>query len=285
MSSPPLRCDACGLPAPRSPCAYCAAAGDFVHSSASVRLEALESAGPERRPQVLLAALRAGRLWSDRHDPLLTWLMNHGGTNTFARWLAEDARYGVYAVQPLAVQETERAVQRAPLWMAHGRTGPHAVGKRIFAVLGTRPAAFYALSVRLGSCVHPERGGRDEEVWRLSFPRLAGWLGLYAMRAGKKNPPQKGWRPGPDDLERATRWRRWPLENLEGGNAVICTVCGEPLPATGPCRFCATDPTREPPTELPLTDLLSARTLCQRCGIDLTTHAMPTRCPGCGASL
>ena len=97
---------------------------------------------------------------------------------------------------------------------------------------------------------------------------------------GEAAPTVAQWRPDADQLARSPR--RWPLMRWEEGCPVCCGMCGEPLPATGSCAWCGTNPDQEPPMLAPLADLFSERKVCATCGVDQSTRLAPARCPGCG---
>lgn len=274
------------MPAVTDLCADCEPAAPLFDPQPARRLETLGQLDKKDRRFVLLAALRGGRLWHDvvsdgvdLGDALMRWLIDHGNTMLFARWIAEDAHYGAVAWAPLANAETKRTLLRAPCWLVR----PNAPADELLRGWARKLLPrFSALGFRLGGCDLPD-AVLDRVVDAMPIP------GRPTMRAsisnGRKHPTKNTWYPSPDMLAAAPRWRRWPLQLAPEG-CVCCTMCGEPLGKTGACVWCGNDPeVDEPPTLLPLTELIAERALCPRCGIDQTTRATPLRCPGCGDSI
>lgn len=287
-------CASCGQPSLTPRCPYCSPAGALVSPDKAERLAVLNDCGTSQRAKVVLAFLRAGVLLQEQDAPcpLLLWLLRVSPTIVFVRWLAEDSVYGDLALPLLAGQkdrhEIDRSLLRAPLWLVRWS---HSDLERAHPLIRSwicEPRRLYALGSRLGACLAdmtPER--RDSSFARFlsGWTDIWGWLGLLAMHSGKKNPKPGIWSPNAELLDRSTTWRRWPLERLEGGCVLVCTICAENLPAHGPCRYCGCDPEEEPPSLLPIADLLVERSLCPHCGFDLCTRAVPARCGCCGASL
>ena len=100
-----------------------------------------------------------------------------------------------------------------------------------------------------------------------------------AFRGGQEA-PRSDWTPDAAALDRAPTLRRWPLPPLEEDGLICCTMCGESLLDEGPCWWCGLH--GEPPSALPLGDLLAERERCATCRIDLTSRLEPIVCPGCG---
>ncbi len=289
MPPTPHSCPACGLATDRAGlCAPCAPAGDLLHADPAIRLAALARAAAADRPRVLLAAMRGGSLWTGTTadgqalaPALLTWLMHEGGTRVFARYLAEDARFGSYSYATLSHHDRERAMLRAPVWLAAGRDprGPHELMRGWWGRVDLLAAAAF----RLGSCkLSPAELDAAIEGMPGHF-RM--WARMAADRA-RRNPSTDRWRATDDDRARAAVWRRWPLTRLEGPGVCCCTTCGEALPADGPCLFCGVDPDLvDGPTLLPIEALFTDRSDCPSCGIDRCMAVVPVRCPGCGEAI
>lgn len=285
-------CTACGQPSLTARCPRCAPAGALVSTITDERLTALERCDASKRAEVVLAFLRAGVLLQEQDPlPFLQWLLRVSPTIVFLRWLAEDSLYGDLALPLLAEQkgrpEIDRSLLRAPLWLARWGQPDSERNHPLIRAWNREPKRLYALGFRLGACLAQEtteRRGRDTARFMAGWSDIWGWLALLAMRSGRKNPSPGSWTPSPELLDRSTTWRRWPLERLEAEGVLVCSVCAENLPAQGPCRFCGCDPEQEPPSILPLADLLAERSPCPHCGFDLCTRARPARCGCCGAS-
>lgn len=141
-----------------------------------------------------------------------------------------------WMVQPsVAKAERERTLLRMPEWFSRigGRPGPVV---EVWA--GNNPAEIAAVGFRLGAFQVPGAS------WKGAIPWGAGWLGGVAAARGEAEPTARQWRP--DAAQRARSPRRWPLMRWEEGCPVCCGMCREPLPATGSCSWCGTDPEAEP---------------------------------------
>ena len=274
LSDTPGLCRSCGLPSTNDLCPDCEPSAPLLVEDPAARVAALAALGADDRRFVLLVALRARRLWSGPlAEPLLRWLMDHGGTLLFARWLAEDARHGWIAWPSLAVAEPDRTLARAPLWLAPADAPVAHLLKPWRGDLARQSA----LVIRLSSC------GLDDariDATIAAMPWTVRAFGRLGRHAGRAHPTEVGWRPQPALAERTRR--RWPIERLERDGILCCTVCGENLPAAGPCGWCDTDPEDEPPTVLPLADLFSERALCPVCSHDQCSAAVPLQCACCG---
>lgn len=288
MTAETVPCPACGLPTTGPLCGDCAPAAAFLVGSPEERLAALQQATVTDRPRVLLAAVRGGRLWAgvtwgelDLGDALLDWLLQHGPTEIFTRWIAEDAEYGGVAYGALAAHDRGLAMLRAPLWLAPGRRAARDGAEGLLnPLVEERGAGWSALAFRLGSCApDAETGAAYAEVFPQPFRMLAkGTIGI-----ARRRPTKTDWRPEEAAVRAAAGWRRWPLARIEAEGLLVCAVCGEGLPAEGACAWCGTDPDEEPPMALPPGELLAERAPCGTCGLDLTVRAMPVRCGGCGS--
>lgn len=271
-------CLPCGAPSELAVCANCALCGELLSPVPGVRMLALRRSTAADRPKVMAAALRAGHLFEDvtvsgEHlaEVLLAWLLENAPTLTWLRYLAEDARWG-WTVQPvLAAQEPERTLLRLPEWMSAPGARPQPV---LRAYAGLSPARFAAVGYRLGSC------GVPASRWEDAVPEGARPEVRLAARSAARAPTETHWRP--TRLDRAPR--RWPFPRREDGLPLCCGLCGEALPASGPCAWCATSPEDEPPTLAPLGDLFKPRKVCVTCGVDQATGLVPARCPGCGGA-
>jgi hypothetical protein len=220
---------------------------------------------------------------------VIAWLLRHEPTIVFLRWLAEDSWYGDSALSLLASredpQELARCLLRAPLWLARWGQADQDRSHPLVRTWSVHPKRLYALGFRLGSCGVDQRRERDHARFIGAFSDVWGWLALLAMRAGRRRPTRGAWRPSAAQLDGANHWRRWPLARLEDDGVLVCGLCAEPLPASGVCAFCGTDPEEEAPAVLPLADLLAEREPCPMCGLDLTSRALPAACGCCGTRL
>lgn len=123
-----------------------------------------------------------------------------------------------------------------------------------------------------------------------SVTRLPVWIGVHGDTAqkawfagtfrGGTPAPRSDWGPDAAALERARVVRRWPLPPLEEDGLICCTLCGEAAMDEGPCWWCGQ--AGEPPSALPIGDLLAERERCPSCRIDVTSRLEPIVCPGCG---
>jgi hypothetical protein len=280
------RCRACGVACDQPLCDSCLPAQPLLDPEPDRRLAALESMSVDQRRFVLLAALRGGHLWDgvrvgavDLGTRLLDWLLRHGGTETYLRWIAEDVKYGSLAWETCVSYEFARTLLRAPMWLARDDAPVEAL-LRGFAADLTR---YNALGFRLGSC---QLG--DGELARVidAAPRRARSYLRKAFEAGRANPTMGTWYPTETQRRAARGWRRWPIERLEPDGLLACTICGESLPGSGACLWCGNDPDRgEPASLLPVGELLERRLLCSACGLDQTTACAPLQCPCCGQDL
>jgi len=246
------------------------------------RREALEAATHADRPKVMLAAVRGGGLWSqpgpggvDAGRELLEWLLRKGTTLLFARWLAEDARYGHLAWGRLAFDDPSRTLQRVPEWLA---TGGDPEG--IVDALWGKVNLLAALGFRLGGA------GLDQSTIDRVLSRYRWydrWWAPITVWAGRRQPSAGVWIPDAEVLAAATRRRRWPIERIEPGGLVLCGFCGESLPSQGSCRFCGREPDDDASLQ-PVLESFHKRNLCPRCGIDVADVA-PVLCPGCQLDL
>jgi len=266
----------------RGLCRECAPASALLDPDERIRWEALARATRPDRPKVMLAAVRGGRLWSrqgpdgeDAGAALLRWLLGHGCTALFARYVAEDAVHGPLAWPVLACDEPTRSLQRAPEWLAAGGN-PN-------ALVGTwwgRVDLLAALAFRVGGArVNRRVVGRTLAAYRF-YDR---WWARAAVAAGRMRPTPGTWCPPEPVFEAAPSRRRWPIERIEAGGVAVCGFCGEALPARGACRWCG----RDAPDDVCLvahTEFFKVRALCPRCGVDLC-HCAPVVCPGCGLDL
>ncbi len=284
-------CRACGsAPATRDGlCEWCEPAAAFLAPTARERAEALRRARPEERGVLQLAVLRGWRLLAREdetgpavHVRALARIETLGRSLLWSAYVAEDAVYGAIAWETVAAGDRERALRRAPVWLAEGRPcagDPEAVAR----AFGDRPDHVFALAFRLGSC------GFDAGALRRVLGAMpAGIPGLaeFARKAAERRPTAVGWRPEPAVLARARSFRRLPLGRLDGVWVVVCGRCGEPLPAEGSrCAWCGTPEDAWPPRRLALYPFLNERPPCPTCGLDLTWAARPSTCPCCLADL
>ncbi|MFT5682187.1 MAG: hypothetical protein ACI8RZ_003105 [Myxococcota bacterium] len=270
-----MRCRSCGLPADAPLCARCAPAAEFLHSDAAERSLSLRIATPDQRPLVFLAMLRGGALWESAGPELLGWMTEEQTGLLFNRWLAEDAVYGGMALKNLARTDRTRCLTRAPLWLAPHRPASSDMAALLIGTSITDVPWLYALAFRLGASAD---SAETRKAWQAIFPAGVRPLIQATMRFGR--PAEDRWLP--DAAQLSATPRRWPIERLEEEGVVVCAVCGECLPASGPCRWCQTDPEDEPPMILRFSALFQQRDPCKRCELDLTTAAAPGLCPGCG---
>ena len=280
-------CRACGsAPATRDGlCEWCEPAAAFLAPTARERAEAVGRARPEERGLLQLAVLRGWRLLARddatgaaSHVRALARIEALGRTPAWSAYVAEDAVYGAIAWEAVAAADRERALRRAPVWLAEGRPcagDPEAVGR----AFGDRPDHVFALAFRLGSC------GFDAAALRRVLGAMpAGIPGLaeFARKAAERRPTEVGWRPDPAVLARARSFRRLPLGRLDGPSVVLCGRCGEALPAEGSrCAWCGTPEDAWPPRRLLLFPFLNERQPCPVCGLDLAWAATPSACPCC----
>ncbi len=275
MTETVATCRSCGLISAADLCADCAPSEPLLDPDPKQRLAALKVLGAGDRRFVTLVALRSRRLWSGPlAEPLLEWLMHNGGTLTFARWIAEDAHHGAVAWASLAAAEPRRTLGRSPLWLARADAPVERLLKPWRGELGRMSG----LVIRLSSCGLPKER-IDAAI--AAMPWQVRTFGKLGQHAGQTYPTQEGWKPAAELFDRVRR--RWPVERLEPDGILCCTVCGENLPAEGPCGWCDTDPDVEPPSLLPVGDFLAERALCGTCGHDQTTAAVPIQCACCGA--
>jgi hypothetical protein len=250
-------------------------AAELLHPDPEERALSLRIATTEERPLVLLALLRGGALWADAGREILGWMTGEQPELLLNRWLAEDAVFGDLALPNLAHADRARCLTRAPLWLAPHRPAAAGMGALLIGTSITDVPWLYALAFRLGAAADSEQ---TRASWRAIFP--AGIRPLIGATMWLGRPAEDRWLP--DDAQLSAVPRRWPIERLEGEGVVVCALCGECLPASGPCRWCQTDPGDEPPMILPLSAVFGQRDLCPRCALDLTTAASPSACPGCG---
>lgn len=214
-------------------------------------------------------------MWAEDARAILSWMTEEQTGLVFNRWLAEDAVFGDLALKNLARADRTRSLTRAPIWLAPHRPAAAGMGALLIGTSITDIPWLYALAFRLGASADSPA---TRKSWQAIFPAGVRPLILATMRFGR--PAEDRWLP--DAAQLSATPRRWPIERLEGDGAVVCAVCGECLPASGPCRWCQTDPEEEPPMILPLSAMFQQRDPCRRCELDLTTAAAPGLCPGCG---
>lgn len=269
-----MSCLVCGAAASTARCDNCALCGDLLADDPLLRLRALQTA--TERPKVVSAALRGGALFEgvvvqgeDLGHSVMVWLMGHGVSLTWARYVAEDPVWGWVAQPALIATEPERSLLRLPVWVAQ----PHGRGAAtVRAFVGTSPERVAVAAMRLASC------GIPEALWRDGLPQGAGLAADVSVWAAQRTPTATTWRPSG-----AAGGRRWPFGRTEAGLPLCCSICGEALPGEGPCGWCGTSPDDEPPMRAPLGDLLAPRQICATCGFDQATALGPVRCGGCGA--
>lgn len=254
------------------------AAQALLSPDAAARFTALNNAVVGDRPTVLLSALTLD--WqdvrvegADAGERILRWLMTHGGTTTFARYIAEDTRWGFVAQPALCTAARQDALIRMPEWLSR----PAADAEAVMRAWGASSAAdIAALCFRMGSCSVPDA------AWKAAIPSGGGWVGGLAAGWGGSH-PTASWRPNAVQLGRTPR--RWPIPRIEESMAVVCTMCAEVLPAVGECGWCGTDPDAEPPSLAPFAELFVERVVCEDCAVDRAVRMAPVRCPGCAKEL